>query len=807
MINQYLKVAFRKLLKHKVNLAINVAGLSIGLAVSAIILLHVRYEYSYDKFFANAENTYRVRYDRYQNGSLVFQKATSVFAIGPLIKNVIPEVKNYARAGIEQVLLFRDEAKFNDQPVFWADSTFLNVIPVKMLRGNINTALVRPYTMVLSSSSAKKFFGNEDPIDKIVYLNEHLPFTVTGIFEDLPENSHFIFKTIVSLSTGNVLWPGWGSNNIGWGGEDWLYTYITLEKGADPKLVEQKIAKIVEKLLPDDFKRDNVLPKFYLQRITDIHLNSNFENEITSNASKRNIYFMLLIGLIILVIAWVNFVNISIAEASEKAREIGVRKIIGAHRGTLISQILTEAFLINLIGFIIAIQIISFVLPLYSSIIDKPLTNFLYTHLFYYGIFFLVVIAGTLLSGFYPAFVISAFNPLKVLKGSIFEGKEKNSFKKALVIIQLVATTVLIVSVLVIYKQINFIQSKELGFNKECVAVIPAPRSLNMDTTKYMKYQIFKNRLLTNNSIEAVTCTYFVPGMEQVSDSRFIAFDNKPFDEIRLKNYLVDNDFLKVYKVNLVAGTNFSEIRQANRNNIIINESTLALLGLKYPGEAIGHIVTTANNQKRTIIGVYSDFHQESLHSKIKPAVYFYGYPPNFGNYSVRINPKRKIETLDFIKSEWTKIYPYDACDYFFEDSYIDGLYKQDLHFGQLIIIFTVLSVFIACLGLLGLIMIIAAENNKSIGIRKVSGATIAEIVFMIMKSFFSWIAIAFVIAVPLAYLLMQKWLENFAYRTKISWWIFVTAGLIVLLITIATVIWQTWRAATRNPVEALRYE
>jgi putative ABC transport system permease protein len=503
----------------------------------------------------------------------------------------------------------------------------------------------------------------------------------------------------------------------------------------------------------------------------------------------------------------VNFVNISIAEASGRVKEIGVRKVFGALKRNLVKQFLAEAFIINLIAFFISIVIVNIALPFYGSLVGKQLTVFLYSHLLFYLLFFLVFVVGTLLSGIYPAFILSSFNPLKVLKGEIFALRDKGSFKKGLVIIQLTATTVLIISVLVIFKQINYIRSKELGFNKNNIIVVHAPRSLNHDTTKTTKYQTFKARLLANSNIEAVTSTYFIPGMEQVFDSRFTSFDNKPVDEIILKNNTIEQDFIKVFKINLLAGNNFSEITGANRNKIIINESVLPHLGLKTPDEVIGHVLKTSNNQNWTIVGVYSDFHQESLHSGIKPAIYFYGHPVDFGNYSIRISPHKMKETIGIIEKEWTAIYPYDPFDYVFEDLYIDNLYKQDLHFGQLIIIFTVLSVFIASLGLLGLIMIISAKNTKSIGIRRVSGATVTEIIFLLTKSFLKWVSIAFLIAVPLGYFIMEKWLENFAYRTEISWWIFLITGLLTLLITTSTVLWQTWQAATRNPVEALRSE
>jgi len=807
MIHHLIKCALSNIFRKKSFSLIKVIGLSIGLTVFFLLFLYARYESSYDRFFPQAENTYRIQIEQFQDNRRQFNKATSTYSIGPLLKDKFSSVIQYARAGLEKCLVCRNDVKFNDQELLWVDSTFLKVIQVKMVQGDVKEALAVPYSVVLSDELAKVYFGDEDPMGQVIYINEHLPFIVRGIFKSLPSNSHFNFKLLLSLSTGNVLWPGWGTDNRGWGGHTWLYTYLTLAQGTDAAELEKQIDLLVEAQLPDQLKTENIKLLFHLQNIRDIHLNSNLENELKPNGSVQNVRMLFLIGVLIIVIAWINFINIGISEALDRAKETGIRKVNGAKKGNIIWQFMTEVFILNLVSMMVTMILIFTSLPLFEFLSGQPVGGFLFKNLSLLCIMPLMILAGTLISGLYPAFVMSSFQTQKALKGSLFSGNERFSFKKILVVIQLSAAICLIISVITIFRQLNFINSADLGFKKDFVVVINAPRTLNMDSSKMSKYRVFKDLIKANSSVKDVASSTFSMGKECLNELNINKIDGKEISYVTLKLNQIDESYLNVYSINLIAGKNFEFQNRQNSERAMINQTAVKVLGFKKANDIVGHFVTDTRNRPIKIIGVISDFHQESFRQTIRPMIFLYEHPNNFGQYAVLLKGNSFQKAIAYIDDRWTSTYPTAPFDFDFLDQQLKSLYLSDVRFGYLLFTFAFLAIFIASLGLLGLIMILAQKNTKQIGIRKINGANSRQIMFMLNRDFIQWVGLAFVIATPFALYLMHSWLEGFAYKTKMSWWIFALAGVITLLVTLISVSLHSWKAARQNPVEALKYE
>ncbi len=802
-----LKIAVRNIINKRSFTIINVTGLSIGLTVFFLLYLYVAYENSYDGFLSNSQNTYRVQLELFQDGKQQFNKATSTYSVDPLMKEKMATVTQYARAGFEKCLVYRDDIKYNDQELFWVDSTFIDVIGIEMLQGDAKTALIVPYSAVLSDKQAKIYFGDEDPIGKIIFINEHLRFTIKGIFKALPENSHLNFKLLLSLSTGNVLWPGWGSNNKTWSGYQWLYTYINLTPGSDTKIIENQLAQFVSEQLPNSLKAKNQEFRFHLQSVTDIHLHSQLDNEFKVNGSAQNTKFLLLIGFLVIIIAWINFINITGTEVFDQAKQIAIRKVNGATQSQLSLQVFFEVFLVHLISMLITLIFIYFSLGLFENLVEIPIRKFLWNKLSLLLILPVLMLIGTIFSGIYPAIVSSSFQPQKVLKGAVFTSEYKFSLKRILVVFQMIATIALIAIALTIEKQLQFVNSKSLGFQKDHIIMVKAPSSLNMDSTKFAKFKTYREIVTRNNQVKEVTSAYWGIGNECFTDIDISDIDVKIIPVVTCKVNLIDEHFTDVFNIKILGGTNFTALDYKIQNKAIINETASRMLGFSSPIEAVGHYLFDSNKRAILIQAVICDFHQESLKQPIKPMLLFHEHPKNFGSYSILISGEKINETSAFLKNEWDKIYPNSPFDYRFLDQQLEQLYFAEVQFGNLLIAFTLLTILIAGLGLFGLIMVVTRRSVKQIGIRKVNGATILEILMLLNKDFVKWVAIAFVIATPIAWYAMHLWLENFAYKTELSWWIFALAGLLALGIALLTVSWQSWKAATRNPVEALRYE
>jgi putative ABC transport system permease protein len=807
MFKFILKNSLKGIFQRKSFATINILGLSVGIAVFFMLFIYVKFQYSYDKFLDNSENTYRVELDLYQNGKLVYKRATSNYNVGPLMKEEIPQVESFARAGYEKCLIFKENVKLNAQDLFWVDSTFLKVVGVKMLQGNKQTALSEPYSTVISDEMAKLYFGEENPMNKTIFVNGHIRFNVKGVFKALPQNSHFNFKLLLSLSTGNVRDPGWGSDNRSWWGSSWLYTYVTLHPNFDSKLVEKKVNKLLKERLPNNLKAEGYEHKYNLTNVEEIHLNSHLDNEFKINGSKQNTNIMLIIAILIISIAWINFINISSSEVVNKAKSAGLHKLNGASKSHIIVQYLFEVLILNIISLLFTFLFIHIGASFFGEICSFPFSKYLSENSRLYLYLVGITLFGTILSGIYPAFILSSFKPHLVLKGTLFSSKTNFAFKKFLVVFQMFATISLIVASITIYKQINFINSKEMGFNKENCLVLVAPSTLNMDTTKYSKYLKFKELIKQSPNVKSVTSATYKLGQECLTQNSFNQIDGNEIETVSCKVNEIDDEFFNTINVKIIAGDEFKFRQKLNSNNVILNESACKAFGFKFPKDIIGKHISNNDKSRVKVIGVMSDYHQEDLKQAVQPMVFYHRHPFLFGYYIAKISGTNYQETINFMKKQWEQSYAYAPFDFSFLDKQLDSLYKSEQQFGKLLIIFTVLAILIACLGLLGLIIITTKKKVKEIGVRKVNGATELQVVAMLNIQFVRWVALAFLISIPVSYYAMQKWLSDFAYKTELSWWIFALAGVITLLISILTVSWQSWKSATANPIKSLRYE
>ncbi|HSP88829.1 MAG TPA: ABC transporter permease [Ignavibacteriaceae bacterium] len=803
MLKSYLRIAFRNLVRFKAYSLINVFGLALGIASCIVILLFVDDELSYDKFNEKAERIYRV----HTRGKLLGNDLNMAVSPAPLGETMVldyPEVIQSARLGYNANMLIRyKDNVFNETRFFWADSTIFEIFTMQFIQGDPKTALDEPHTIVLTETLAKKYFGKEDPIDKIMNMEDGTAYTVRGVIKDCPSNSHFHYDLFASLSS----WGGserntyWVSNNF--------YTYILLKEGTSGADLQKKLPEFAKKYAGPQIQQllgityDEALGKgyvyeFLMQPLLDIHLHSHLDYEIEPNSDIRYVYIFSIIAGFILVIACINFMNLTTARSSTRSKEVGIRKVLGSSKAKLIKQFLTESVLLAFFAVLIAIVLVEILLPSFSQLSGKDLqTNYFENLLAIPALIGTILFVG-FLAGIYPAFFLSSFQPVKTLKGKPNEGK-KSFLRSGLVVFQFAITIILFASTLIVYNQMKFIQDKKLGFDKEHVLVIQRAWALE-DHAK-----AFKEELLRNSNIVSASNTDNLPG-RLFGQTVFKPEDAPLSQQYPLAIMATDYDFSKTLGLKMVEGRYFSRESSTDTTAIILNENAVKFMDMKDP---IGkRLVLPDPNQSRvfTIVGVLKDFHYESLHQHIRPLAIFL----NSGQTAylpIRIRPNDVSKTISFVKDQWNEFVPGKPFEYFFLDEDFNRLYQSEQKTGQIFSAFSILAIFIACLGLFGLTAFTVERRIKEIGIRKVLGASVSTIVLLISKEFLKWVLIANLIAWPVAYFYMNSWMENFAYKTNISIWVFIFSGIIALLIALLTVISQTIKAATANPVKSLRYE
>jgi len=823
MIENYLKIAFRNILKHRTLSLINILGLAIGLTAFLFIFAHITYEFSYDKFWDKSNDIYRVSYDRYQNGNLTLKSARTLRGMAPVLREQLPEIKGSTELFKDVVTVYNEKNQIQDIQMFVTDSTFSSVFKLDFKDKVAKNPLNDLYSSVISESTALTLFGTTDAVGKWFKVCQGWRFVVNGVYKDLPNKTHLPFDMLLSWKTYYFYFQNWndttGTEQIknpsaqiinpkitSWEwGYNGYYTYILTQPNADARQIESKIANIAVQYTKNITQNDGQA-KFHLQPLSSIHLDSNLEFEVKPNGDRKSIVAMAFIALIILIIAWINFINLTMVRAVEHTKSIGLQKVFGATRIQLITRFLIESLLMNIASVLIAFGLVFLLKNYFSHLLGTPIElNFGWLN---YSIFGLLVMVGMIISGLYPALILSSYKPIDLFKGIQITSKHL-SLSKILVIIQFAASIVLISGVIAVHKQINYMKTQELGVNIEQTLVTFSPPTMIGRPQRMSKLLTYKSLVKALPGVEEITTSSAVPGKEILWQKQNVRkIDDQPTANKTFAYTNIDQDYIKTFNLRLLAGRNFIDNGNIELQSVIINETAMKLLGISTRENAINTFILIGNQQYK-IIGVLKDYHHESLKKEIKPILYFHGYEwmSDIGYYSIKLKSKDIKATVAQVKAIWEQIYTEDYFNYFFLDEAFNKQYNADQQFGTVFSIFTLLAIIISALGLFGLVLYSSKQRKKEVGVRKVNGASVGEIVFMLNKDFIKWVLIAFLIATPIAYYVLYKWLENFANKTQLSWWIFALSGLLSIIISVLTISYQSWQAAKNNPVEALRDE
>lgn len=806
MLKNFFTIAYRNAVKYKSYSLINIIGFALGISCFLLIFFFIRDELSYDTFHTKADRIYRVAEIYTQSGNVQYI-ANSSGPWGPALAEDYPEVENYVRLmpPVTQYLVSRIEKDlhFYEERFVFADDTLFDIFDFELLFGDIKSVLREPNSVILTESMGKRYFGSEDPIGKTIVVDKKLPFVVSGILKDAPRTSHFKFDFLASFVT--LENPGMREYapmlRFFLDRRGTIYTYILLSEGASADELEKKMPDFMEKYAGDYLRTrtlNTLMPT--LQPLKSIHLHSHLEREWEPNGNIQHVYIFMAVAIFVLLIACFNFMNLSTARSALRAREVGLRKVVGAERPQLILQFFSESIFMTTLAMVLAVGLTHALLPVLNRMTAKQI------HIDYFsdwriipGLIFLTVLIG-LISGSYPAFVISSFHPVRVLTGNFASAVSGKKIRMILTVVQFSISIGLIVGLLVVRKQMNFIKNTDLGYDKEQVVVISLS---NGDLREgYMTYK---------ESIRALPRVLYASASSTLMGQPPLTREARPADagdeaNMSYRRIEADIDFIKTYTMEILSGSDFTyDLENTNSDATIISEETVEVLGLENPVGANFNMIKPV--QAKSIIGVVKNFHIESLHEAIQPVIISLGRNDPLRFFSIRISPGNITETLNDLRQHWAGIFPGVPFQYSFFDEDFDSLYKAEERLGKIFVYFTVLALVIACLGLLGLAAFVSQRRAKEIGIRKVLGANVAQIVLLLLKEFVILVGVANIIAWPLAYVLMRGWLQNFAYRISISLMIFILAGLLALMLAVLTVGFQSLKSATTDPVKAIRYE
>ncbi|CAD5251893.1 MULTISPECIES: ABC transporter permease [unclassified Imperialibacter] len=813
--------SFRSLLKNRFFSALNIIGLSIGVAVFMLIAQYVHFQRSYENFIPEADNIYRVKLDVFRNGEQIISSAENYPGAGPAFLHEFSEVTNYARLynlGYKNNVIITytpetgEPVAFKQRRFLYADSSFLSLMGYEMVSGDAATALAEPFKAVISETQAKKYFGNDNPIGKLIRMqdddfNNEL-CEVTGVFRDLPPNTHLKFDVLFSYKTlyarGEYA-PG--RYNTSWGRKD-MYTFVKLRPGTDLDAFEAKFPAVIDKYKPKD-QTIAVEDKLSLQVLQDIHLHSNLADEPETNGDADIVLFLGLIGVFVIIIAWINYVNLATARAMERAREVGIRKVMGAYKNQLIAQFMVESAMVNLIAIVLALIISLACLGIYNNVSGLSLTASYFVVGWFVLMMAVIWLVGTILSGFYPAFVLSSFAPVEVLRGKMATSQRGVMLRKGLVLLQFVASVSLIAGTLIVFNQLKYMTSQDIGVNIDQVLVVERPGIAPRDRQAFnSSIDVFRNEIKQSPALNAVSTTATVPGKQRDYIVGVKKYGTSDDNVVPLRFNSMDYDYQDVFEPSLIAGRYFSREFTADQDtSVIITESAVSLLGFSSPADAVGKFVDIPGFRwAPKIVGVVNDYHQKSFKNALEPSIFYCTlYSGEF--YSVRLVTNDLQGAIKEVQEAWKKAFPGNPFDYFFLDDYFNAQYENERKFGKLFTTFAVLAVLIGCLGLLGLATFTAQQRTKEIAIRKVLGSKVVGIFFLLLKDYLIIIGIAIVASAPIVYFLMQNWINDFPYQTEIGIDVFALAGLAVLVISVLTVSFQTMKVATANPVRSLRNE
>lgn len=822
MIRNYLKIAFRNLWKNKVFSLVNLCGLVVGITACLMILEYVSFELNFDQFQTDVDRIYRLTNDRFQQGKLIQHGTITYPAVGKTLAKEYEEIEAYTTlASGGRIKLRRDKAIFQEESSYFVDEHFLPFFTFPLLVGDPKTALKAPNNLVLSESNAKRIFGAEPQdyarlIGQSLYIDlDSEPYRISGIMKDVPATSHLQFGVLISYQTLVRLAGDWV--NTSWENSD-MWHYLKLKPGrpgapADAAGLVQKFPAFSERY----FKGDQVsgsVEKFDLQPLQRAHLYSDYEYEIGIVNNGKAVWTLLIIAAFILLIAWINYINLAMARSLERAKEVGVRKVAGATSGQLIGQFLSESVLLNLVALGLALVLTIFLQPVLNQIVDKPLSLSLLVGQGYGGSAIAlallgVFVLGLFLSGFYPAFALSAFQAIHVLKGSFKRSVKGVWVRKSLVVFQYTASVVLIIGTFIVFRQLDYMRKENLGFNMEQMLVISGPDLTRWDSTAIDRINAFKTEVKRFPTIKAATASVNLFGNRLPRTFNVKRVGYAAEKGVTVSRMAVDLDFFDAYRIKLLAGRNFIPT-DANPDgqkvkNTVINLSTARLLGFPDASSAVGHKIAFWGRDWE-IVGVVSDFHQQSLRHPIEP-IAFQPFYANGGFYSFKIDPANPEKTIEQVRQTYRDFFPGNDFSYFFMDEQFNRQYRDDQVFGKITTFFSFLAVLIASLGLFGLSSYTIAQRTKEIGVRKVLGASVVSIVALLSKDFLKLVLIAILIASPIAWYAVSQWLDDFAYKINLSWWVFALAGVLAVLIALLTVSFQSIKAALMNPVTSLRSE
>jgi putative ABC transport system permease protein len=806
MFKNFFRIIFRNLSKNKTYSVITILGLALGMAAFMLIMAYVRFEHSFDTMHQEAANIYRVESLFFKNGDVTDHWPTSTNGYAKAMKDNFPEVKTFTRIdwhNSERVVKY-NEIKFREQHVCFADSNFFSFFSYPLVKGDINTTIKDANTVAISASAAQKYFGSEEPVGKfldISTISDHFHCMVTGIFKDIPANSTMQFNLLMSWNT----LPEWQK-------DFWYmhesYTFIKLNANSSVTSVEEKFPALAEK-----YKTGPALKELKwsieLVPLKDIHLNPAKPYEIETKGNRQAVIFLYLLAFVIIIIAWVNYCNLSTAKAIDRAKEVGIRKVSGANQSQLVIQFLFESFLLNGIAWVIAVILTATARFFLARFIGNGISYGLLFDRSFYIEFAVVLLTGILLSGIYPALVLARLKPMAVLKGKYAFSKTGTLFRKGLVTIQFASSLVLITGTFAVYKQIIYMGNQNTGVKIDQTIVMKSP----VNTPEYkIKNEFFKNSVKDIPGVFSITGSGAVPGKEVgefLANRRFGA----PKTEERTYEMLkVDYDFIKTYNLDLIAGRGFDKSVTTDSFGLVLNESAVKQFGFASAEDAIGQKIWVEANKgnPNEVIGIIKDYHQQSLQQKYTALVLFmdpaYNWiPVNY--YSVRVNKADVKNIVAGIRKKWEIVFPESSFDFFFLDEFYDRQYRQDKQFGHVFLLFSSLAIFIACMGLFGLTAYSTARRTREIGVRKVLGASVRNIISLLAWDSVKLVLVSGIIALPLAYLFVQQWLQSYAFRSEISWEQFLIPLLLLLLIAIITISWLTWTAALRNPALTLKEE
>jgi putative ABC transport system permease protein len=806
MFRNYFKIAFRNLWRNKTFTAINVFGLAIGISSCLLILLFVQHELSYDKFNTKANRMVRVIF----RGSVQNQKMKEANVMPPVaqtLKSDYPEVEEATRLRNEgNPRIVMGEKTTKDNSFAYVDSNFFQVFTLPLVSGDKRTALLQPHAIVISETVAKKLFGSNDPMGKVVYMKDlNTGFKVTGVMRDIPPNAHFHFDIFGSMSTlPESREPSWMTSEF--------YTYLVLREGYDYRNLEAKLPRVTEKYIGPQLEKAMglTLAQFrqkgndiglFLQPLTDIHLHSDLNFELEPGGDIRYVYIFSAIALFMLIIACINFMNLSTAGASKRAREVGIRKVLGSLKTQLIRQFLAESLLITAVAMCISLMLVSWVLPFFNHLSGKNLSFSFSANPWVVPTLLVFGLITGMLAGTYPAFFLSSFKPVNVLKGKFSSSRKSVGLRSGLVVFQFFVSILLIVGTTVVYKQLAYIQHARLGYDKNQVLIVEESYWLGNNQDAY------KQQLLRDSRVVSVSGSGYLPAGYSYNNNFMLYPDNKSDQLVKTIKYDVDYSYIPTLGMEMAYGRNFSRDFGTDSLALLINQEAARSFG--WETNALGKTLTWANNNGEKVsfhvVGVVKDFHFKSFHEPISPLVMVLAH--NYDNIIVKTKTRDIAGLISTMKKNWNDLKTEAPFNYSFLDDRFIHTYDTEQKTGLVLGIFAGLTIFVACLGLFGLATFTAEQRTKEIGIRKVLGASVSSIVSLLSKDFLKLVFIAFLIASPVAWILMNKWLQDFAYKTPLSSWIFISAALLAVAITLITVSFRAIRAAVNNPVDSLRSE